>query len=41
MLFPLMFEIIKRIRKLQLRRQTVPNYWCQIGQIILTKTNVS
>ena len=32
MFFQLMFEIIKWIRQLQLRWQTVPNYWCQIGQ---------
>ena len=28
-----MFEIIKWIRQLQVRRQTVPNHWRQIGQI--------
>ena len=39
--FQLMFEIIKRIRQLQVRRQTVPNYWCQIRQICLTRTSVS
>ena len=33
MAFQLMFEIIKWIRQLQIRRQTFPNYWCQIGQI--------
>ena len=29
-IFQLMFEIIKWIRQLQVRRQTVPNYWCQM-----------
>ena len=33
MLFQFMFEIIKWICQLQLRRQTVPNYWCWIRQI--------
>ena len=32
MVFQLMFRIIKWIRQLQVRRQTVPNYWCQTGQ---------
>ena len=30
MVFQVMFEIIKWTRELQVRRQTVPNYWCQI-----------
>ena len=29
-----MFKIIKWIQELQLRRQTVPNYWCQVGQVV-------
>ena len=37
----LMFEIIKWIRWLQVRRQTVPKYWRQTGQIFLTRTRVS
>ena len=40
-IFQLMFEVIKLIRQLQVRRQTVPNYWCQIRQIFLTRTRVS
>ena len=31
MVFWFMFEIIKWIRQLQVRRQNVPNYWHQIG----------
>ena len=38
MIFQLMFEIIKRICQLQVCLQTVPNYWCQIQQILLTRT---
>ena len=41
MIFQLMFEIIKLIRQLQVRRQTVPNYWCQIRKFFLTRTCVS
>ena len=35
MIFQLMFEIIKWICQLQVRRQTVPNYSCQIRQFFL------
>ena len=38
MIFQLTFEIIKWICQLQVRQQTVPNYWCQIRQIFLTRT---
>ena len=38
MIFQLTFEIIKWICQLQVRQQTVPNYWCQIRQICLTRT---
>ena len=38
MIFQLPFEIIKWICQLQVRQQTVPNYWCQIRQICLTRT---
>ena len=37
MVFQLMFEIIMWIRQLQFRRQTVPNYWRQIGQFVWTE----
>ena len=40
MIFQLMFEIIKWIRQLQVRRQTVPNYWYQIRQIFLIRIRV-
>ena len=33
MIFQLMFGVIKRIRQLQVHRQIVRNYWCQMGQI--------
>ena len=39
--FQPMFEIIKWIRQLQFLRQTIPNYWHQIGQIFLTRTRAS
>ena len=35
----LRFEIIKL--KLQVLWQTIPNYWCQMRQIFLTRTRVS
>ena len=41
MVFQLKFEIIKWIRQLQVRRQTVPYHWCQIWQFFLTRTRVS
>ena len=41
MIFQLMFEIIEWFCQLQVRRQTALNYWCQIGQIFLTRTRVS
>ena len=41
MIFQFMFGIIKRIRQLQSHRQTVRNYWCQMGQMFLTRTSVS
>ena len=41
MIFQLMFGIIKRIRQLQVHRQIVRNYWCQMGQTFLTRTRVS
>ena len=28
-----MFEVIKGIHQLEVHRQTVPNYWCQVRQI--------
>ena len=40
MVFQRMFEIIKRIRQLQIGRQTVPNYLLQIGQS-LSKSFIS
>ena len=39
MVFQLIFEI-KWIQQVQLRRQTVPNNWCQIGQTFLTRIHV-
>ena len=33
LVFHFMFEVIKWIRQLQVRRETVPNYWCQMRQI--------
>ena len=39
MVFQLIFEI-KWIQQAQLRRQTVPNNWSQIGQTFLTRIHV-
>ena len=36
--FQFTFEIIKWVRQLQIRRQTVPNYWRRIWQFFLTRT---
>ena len=33
LVFHFMFEVIKWIRQLQVRRETVPNYWCQMQQL--------
>ena len=41
MIFQWMFEIVKRIRQLQVCLQTFPNYWWQIRQIFLIRTCVS
>ena len=36
-----MFEVIKGIHQLEAHRQSVPNYWCQVRQIVLARKRVS